>query len=192
MGSTREIIAQLKEVRKEKGYSYQYLVDATEANGEAVSMSTIKRMFGEDSDLYDFRYATSIQPVARVLLGIADAENPEDQNDNRQSEKDHATIEAMKNVIVLKNEMLEDIRGNLAAKTSELEASRQAHKEEIAALKAEHHEEMEKKVTYLKDLISSLKNDLRYYRCIVFVLVAIIIGVLAVDLMVGTVGWFRY
>lgn len=37
-----EIIQKLKEIRFEKGISYQSIVDQCEANGEAVSLSTVK------------------------------------------------------------------------------------------------------------------------------------------------------
>lgn len=40
-----EFIDELKELRKEKGISYQQIADETEANGEAVSLSTIKHVF---------------------------------------------------------------------------------------------------------------------------------------------------
>jgi hypothetical protein len=43
-------------------------VDATEAAGQAVSMSTVKRVFGPESDKYEYRYETTIQPIAAVLL----------------------------------------------------------------------------------------------------------------------------
>ena len=39
----KEIVARLKAVRMEKGYSYQKIADMTEELGESVSLSTVKR-----------------------------------------------------------------------------------------------------------------------------------------------------
>ena len=41
----KEIVARLKAVRMEKGYSYQKIADMTEELGESVSLSTVKRVF---------------------------------------------------------------------------------------------------------------------------------------------------
>lgn len=42
-----ELINELKALRLEKNITYQEIADCTEANGEAVSLSTIKMVFSE-------------------------------------------------------------------------------------------------------------------------------------------------
>jgi hypothetical protein len=102
---TRELIHRLQAIRKHRGMTYQDIVDATEAAGQAVSMSTVKRLFGPDSDKYEYRYETTIQPIAAVLL---DADGPQGYT---------AEIDALKLIIDLKNEMLDDMRNELNHKT---------------------------------------------------------------------------
>lgn len=62
------LLDELKRRRKAKGLSYQDIADITEKNGEAVSMSTVKRVFAAGADIDDFRFQTSILPIARVVL----------------------------------------------------------------------------------------------------------------------------
>lgn len=50
--------------------SYQAIVEETEHNGEAVSMSTVKRIFGASGDT-DYRYDSTLLPIARAL-GVED------------------------------------------------------------------------------------------------------------------------
>jgi hypothetical protein len=102
---TRELIHRLQAIRKHRGMTYQDIVDATEAAGQAVSMSTVKRLFGPDSDKYEYRYETTIQPIAAVLL---DADGPQGYT---------AEIDALKLIIDLKNELIADMRNELNHKT---------------------------------------------------------------------------
>lgn len=67
---TREIIAQLKEIRAEKGYSCQKIYDMVEASGGYVSLTTIKRVFSDEPKTQNFRYNETIKPIATALLEI--------------------------------------------------------------------------------------------------------------------------
>ena len=99
-----EIIARLKVVKREKGYSYQKIVDMTEEIGESVSMSTVKRVFSEGQ--HEFRWAT-IKPIATVLLGVG-FETPEpDESDPDQPQKYYAVIEGLKAIVEAKGEMID-------------------------------------------------------------------------------------
>lgn len=63
----RELIEELKRLRIEKDYTYQYIADKTEENGEGVSLSTIKLIFS-DRDSHDHDYNKILKPIANVLL----------------------------------------------------------------------------------------------------------------------------
>ena len=65
-----EIISKLKKVREENGLSYQKIVELVEKNGEAVSLSTVKRVFEEGSESYGFQYENTLKPIADAVLGI--------------------------------------------------------------------------------------------------------------------------
>jgi hypothetical protein len=114
---TRELIHRLQAIRKHRGMTYQDIVDATEAAGQAVSMSTVKRLFGPDSDKYEYRYETTIQPIASVLL---DADGPQGYT---------AEIDALKLIIDLKNELIADMRKEIGQHRAVL-----AHKNRMEAI----------------------------------------------------------
>ena len=65
-----EVLRQLKLVRKARGISYQMIADGTEDLGMAVSLSSVKRVFAEDSKASDFRYESTIRPIVRFVLGV--------------------------------------------------------------------------------------------------------------------------
>ncbi len=65
-----EIISKLKKVREENGLSYQRIVELVEKNGEAVSLSTVKRVFEEGSESYGFQYENTLKPIADAVLGV--------------------------------------------------------------------------------------------------------------------------
>jgi hypothetical protein len=121
MDKTSAIIAQLKEVKRSKGYSLQRIADMTEAAGEPVSMSTIKRVFGADSDRYDFRYDSTIRPIATVLLD----EPPEV---TQAVEDRDAEIDALKRIVDLKNDEIERLKLSEAEKAAEIENSQRVLK----------------------------------------------------------------
>ena len=98
-----EIIAQLKVVRAEKELSYQKITDMTEEIGSPISLSTVKRVFTDDS--HTFRWDT-IKPIATVVLGVG-FETPEpDKKDPNQPQLYYAEIEALKALVEAKGEMI--------------------------------------------------------------------------------------
>jgi hypothetical protein len=110
----QEIIQRLQAARLEKGLSYQAIVDGTAALGCPVSLSTVKRVFGQDSGLYDFRYDTTIQPIAAVVLAGADAE------EERDVERLEAAVAALEDAVRLRDETIADQRQQLEEKTGEI------------------------------------------------------------------------
>lgn len=72
--SQKERILELKRLRLEQGLTYQDIVSHCEAHGEAVSLSTVKRVFAKGSEDGYFRQDTTLDPIARVLKGV----EPED------------------------------------------------------------------------------------------------------------------
>lgn len=99
----QEIIARLKVVRAEKGYSYQKIADMTEEIGEAVSLSTVKRVFAEGGS--EFRWAT-IKPIATVLLGVGFETPKPDEEDPDQPQRYYAVIEGLKSLVEAKGDLI--------------------------------------------------------------------------------------
>lgn len=100
---TQEIIARLKVVRAEKGYSYQRIADMTEEIGEAVSLSTVKRVFADG--VSDFRWAT-IKPIATVVLGVGFETPKPNEDDPDQPHRYYAVIEGLKAVVEAKGDLI--------------------------------------------------------------------------------------
>lgn len=99
----QEIVDRLKVVREEKGYSYQKIADMTEEIGEAVSLSTIKRVFKEGGS--EFRWAT-IKPIATVVLGVGFETPKPDEEDPEQPQRYYAEIEGLKALVEAKADMV--------------------------------------------------------------------------------------
>ena len=105
------LITQLKQVRKEKGYSYQYIVDECERIGHSRSMSTVKRVFAEGSEEMGFRYST-LKPIARVVLDL------DEDTANKTASPDEA--DALRNLISIKDTQLEELQRIVAEKSAEI------------------------------------------------------------------------
>lgn len=64
-----EIIRNLKRVRAEDGLSISDIVKLCEENGEAVSETTVKKVFSDGSEACGFNYEGTLKPIINVLLG---------------------------------------------------------------------------------------------------------------------------
>ena len=64
-----EIIRNLKRVRQEDGLSISEIVRMCEENGEAVSETTIKKVFADGSEACGFNYENTLKPIIHALLG---------------------------------------------------------------------------------------------------------------------------
>ena len=131
---TREVILALKKVREENGYTLQRIQDMVLDAGGNLSISTVKKVFSEGSENLNFRYEDSVKPIADVLLRI------------HQPEKaDEPEVEALRQIILLKNAILEETREELS-RTKERET-------EIKA-------DAQTKINYLQSRVEYLKTQI--------------------------------
>lgn len=107
----RLLILKLKQVRIQKGYTYQYIVDECEHSGFAISMSTVKRLFAEGSEDMGFRYST-IRPIAIVVLGLDEVERTESPTPDE--------ADALRTIIAIKEKQIEDLHRAVSDKNSEI------------------------------------------------------------------------
>ena len=98
MTNTKDIIIKLKEVREEKGLSYNDILDLMEKNGDFLSKSTISRIFADGSEEMSFRYEETIRPIANALLDVEKIE-----------ETDDLDTQAMKSLLKYKIQRIEDL-----------------------------------------------------------------------------------
>lgn len=96
-----KFIEELKDLRKEKEVTYQFIADQTEKNGEAVSLSTIKHVFNDKYE-YDHDWKTVLGPIANVLMP--------------PSEDDTLEIKTLQTRLELNKEIIKQLQERLEAK----------------------------------------------------------------------------
>jgi transcriptional regulator with XRE-family HTH domain len=86
-----KFIQELKELREVRGLTYQQIADATETNGEPVSLSTIKHVFS-DKYSHDHSWEAVLRPIANVLM-------PPSEDDDLETKALQTRIELNKEII---------------------------------------------------------------------------------------------
>lgn len=91
----RQTIERLKRVKKEQELSYSAILDMLSMKGYYLSEPTLKKVFSENSDSYNFKYRDTIAPLADVLLDLYGEASGSEQSDE------------IKHLIREKNKMIE-------------------------------------------------------------------------------------
>lgn len=138
MTNTKDLIMKLKEVREEKGLSYNDILDLMEKNGDYLAKSTISRVFAEGSEEMSFRYEETIRPIAKALLDI---ENIEDT--------DNMDIKAMKSLLKYKIQRIEDLERQIEHLQSALDKEKIKSHEKLEA----ERERANKSIEFLKNQV---------------------------------------
>lgn len=138
-----EVLRQLKLVRKARGISYQMIADGTEDLGMAVSLSSVKRVFAENSQARDFRYESTIRPIVRFVMGIDG-----DVGDLETLEEAKASVDGLTAVVDFKDSYISRLE-------ADLDRAREDHR--IAVEKMEAAEA--RKVAYLREEIQRARED---------------------------------
>ena len=116
----RTTIQRLKKVKIENGLSVSKIMELLEKEGKFVSEATIKRVFSEGSEEYNFRYQDSIAPLADVLLDLyGDTSGLDD-------------VAALKQIIHDKNQTIEFMM-------IKFEEQKNSYERNVAHLKAQIH-----------------------------------------------------
>lgn len=138
MTNSKDVILKLKEVREEKGLSFNDILNLMEKNGDYLSKSTISRVFADGSEESSFRYEETIRPIANALLDIEEIEDD-----------DNTDVRAMKSLLKYKIERIEE----LERKIEQLETS-------LAKEKVKYHEKLDKERDQFQRSIDFLKNQI--------------------------------
>lgn len=135
--AAQEIIVSLKKVKAQQNLSIPQIKSMVDATGAAVSLTTIRRVFADESEVEDsFSYETTLRPIAQALL-IEDTLSTAD-------DVIRAKVESLELIIQQKNEINESL------------------KRQIEKLKADHElrcREYEQRMDFLRDQIE--KKDRR-------------------------------
>ena len=119
--ANRKVIFRLKEVREQKGLTYQDIVDACEAQGEAISLSTVRRIFAKGSeDGPDYRTYT-INAIFHAVIGTEDLELTAAEEAALTDPAKEAIAEnaALKAVVELRDATIEDLQHQIDTLKSE-------------------------------------------------------------------------
>lgn len=96
----RELILQLKTVKQEHDLSCADIYGKVKSAGFSTSESSVRRVFAPGSENQNFRYQDTLQPIARVMLGVTE-----------EGEAMTATeADAIKSVVLLKDSMIRDLQ----------------------------------------------------------------------------------
>ena len=112
----QELIKQLKEAKIEKEVTYPRLMERMEEHGKYVSLTTLRRVFADGSELNanSFNLETTLLPIAEVLLNEEDVPTPVDS-------PCAAEINGLKAVIHVQNEeivKLTELKEHLEARVT--------------------------------------------------------------------------
>lgn len=159
MEKTMDLLAKIKAAKDAKHLSYQDIADLTEKNGEAVSLSTVRRIFSKDACVEDFRYNQTIRPIVRAVLGI-----DEDEVEMVSKEDGITTIEAMKALIDFKHAQYEE----LLEQYEKLKADLYKIKCDGDHTKDQIEQNAQRKIDFLCDMIEDLKQEIKWYKKVLF------------------------
>lgn len=143
-----EIISKLKKVREENGLSYQKIVELVEKNGEAVSLSTVKRVFEEGSESYGFQYENTLKPIADAVLGIYESSDTVTPDE----------ADALKAIIDYKSDRITELRAQLE-RTEESYRRRLDFLKDQIALKDKRIDRRDDMIEKLLDTIMDIQKN---------------------------------
>lgn len=132
MTNSRDLILKLKEVKERDNLSLGDIETRTEENGEHVSKTTLSRVFSEGSEDIQFKFESTLKPIANALLDIDTIEDDDDLD-----------TQGLKIMLKLK-----------ADKIKELEAALDHEKVKYHEKLDKEREQSRRSIDFLKDQIS--------------------------------------
>lgn len=147
----KEIIIQLKQIRTERELSLTDIHKMVEQSGGYTSQSTIRRVFAEGSEDSNFRYRDTIQPIAQALIGVHEEAEP----------LDAAQADALKNIALLKDSMIQELQQENAALAEHVAALEINYNNELtkSAFLLDQVKKKDAQIESLQRLISKVLGD---------------------------------
>ena len=113
---SQELIRQLKEAKARNEITYPRIMERMEKNGKFVSLTTLRRVFADGSELNagGFNYENTLLPIAEVLLNAEDVPTMEASPYAKE-------IDGLKAVIHVQNEeiaRLHDLKEHLESRVT--------------------------------------------------------------------------
>lgn len=164
MSQNHDLLDRLRTAKEQRHYTYQDIVDLTEQNGEAVSMTTVRRVFSEGAHLENFRFNQTVAPIVHALL----------DEGNEPVETERAETAPVEEIERLK---------------SELEQIRQHEREVIEKAQEGVQNQID---NYLGNIIEERNAAYRWYKKAIVIIAILVCASLILDLAFGSVGLIRY
>ena len=139
MTNTKDLIIKLKEVREEKGLSFNDILKLMEKNGDYLVKSTLSRVFAEGSEDCSFKYEETLRPIAKALLDI---ENEE--------ETDDLDTKAVKALLKYQIQRIEELDQQIEQLESAFDKEKIKHHEKLD----EERERFNRSIDFLKEQIA--------------------------------------
>lgn len=139
MTNTKDLITKLKEVREEKGLSFNDILDLMEQNGDYLAKSTLSRVFAEGSEDSSFKYEETIRPIAKALLDI-----------ETEEETDDLDTKALKALLKYKIERIEELERQVEQLESALDKEKIKYHEKLDEERAMY----DRRVDFLKEQVA--------------------------------------
>lgn len=107
----QELIKQLKDVKLKDEITYPRIMERIEKNGKFVSLTTLRRVFAEGSEMSaaSFSYENTLLPIAEALLNVEDVPTPEDSPYAKEIDGLKAVIRTQNEEIVKLHEIKEHL-----------------------------------------------------------------------------------
>lgn len=107
--ATQEIILNLKAVKEAQNLSIPKIKDMVDSTGAYLSLTTIRRVFAENSETEDsFSYENTLRPIAQALLVNSPADDV-----------GRAKVEAYEAILRHKNEIIDSLKKQIESIRSE-------------------------------------------------------------------------
>ena len=132
---SQELIKQLKEVKEKNEITYPRIIERMEKNGKYVSLTTLRRVFADGSELNasNFNYETTLLPIAEALLNIEDVPTPDGSPYAKEIDGLKAVIHVQNEEIARLHEMKEHLESRITFLLEQIEKKdrRMDEKDEI-------------------------------------------------------------
>ena len=139
MTNTKDLIVKLKEVREEKGLSFNDILELLEKNGNYIAKSTLSRVFADGSEELNFKYEETIRPIANALLDI-----------EHEEETDDLDTKALKSLLKYKIQRIEELEKQVEHLESTLDKEKIKYHEKLDEERAQFH----KSLDFLKEQVA--------------------------------------
>lgn len=129
MTDTRELIANLKDVKQAKGLSINDIVELT---GNLVSKTTVQRVFADGSEEISFRYEETLRPIANALLNV-----------DTINETDNPEILAMKSLLKYKSQLIDEMENKINELNANFDKEKMAYLEKLDEMRSHYCERLD-------------------------------------------------